>query len=173
MPVPSKIRSNGPYLLGRVGYGHVLGRQISCSEFLDQVGIQIRLGSASKRGHIQTFQTQNERRQQTDGAGAHDRSLARAPHLEAALDLVRLVDAFLDDGSRLEQHSDVLEALRHFHDELDIVDVILRQIPVAQVDAALVVGVIRGHIVGADQVINALAWPPYGGYDVVARASFR
>ena len=38
----------------------------------------------------------------------------------------------------------------------------------AQVDAALVVSVVGGHVVGADQVIDALAGPAHRGHDVVA-----
>src|SRR2546430_12096175 len=41
----------------------------------------------------------------------HDCSFARLPDFQATLDLVRLVDSFLDDGCRFEQHADMLEAL--------------------------------------------------------------
>ena len=170
--MPSKMRSKGPYCLAPSTIGCLCRRYISRAKFFDEVCVQIRLGSARERGHVQTPQAQNQRGQQTDGAGAHDRSLARPPHFQPALNLVSLVDSFLHHGGRLEQHADVLESLRHLHDELDIIDVVFRQIPVAQVDAALVVRVVGGHVVGADQVIDALAGAAHGGDDVVAGLHF-
>src|SRR2546430_16637802 len=98
----------------------------------------------------------------------HDCSFPRLPYFQATLDLVRLVDSFLDDGCRFEQHADLLEALWHLDDEFDVVHVVLGQIAMAQVDTTLVVGVISGHIVRADQVVDTLAWPAHSGHDVIA-----
>jgi len=62
----------------------------------------------------------------------------------------------------------VLQALRHFDNEFDIIDVVLRQIAVAQVNAALVIRVIRCHVIGSNKIIDAFARPAHGRYDVVA-----
>src|SRR6266852_6333115 len=162
----------GTVLFGRLGDRYVFRRNISRSKFLDQIGVQVRLCGASKRSHVQTLQTQNERGQQTDGSGSHDRGFARTPHLQPALNLIGLVNAFLHNGGGLQQHSDVFEALRYLDDEFDVIDVVFRQITVAQIDAALVVRVVRGHVVGADQVINAFARPAHRGHNVVAGFHF-
>ena len=37
-----------------------------------------------------------------------------------------------------------------------------------QIDAALVVGIVGGHVVGADEVVDTLAGPAYGRYHVIA-----
>ena len=66
----------------------------------------------------------------------------------------------------------MLESLRHFDDELNVIDVILGQISVTQVDAALVVDVVGGHVVGADEVVNTLAGAAHGGDDIVAGLHF-
>src|SRR6266851_5000211 len=162
----------GTVLFGRLGDRYVFRRHISRSKFLDQIGVQVRLCGASNRGHVQTLQTQNERGEQADGSGSHDRGFARTPHLQPALNLIGLVNSFLHNGGGLQQHSDVFEALRYLDDEFDVIDVVFRQITVAQIDAALVVRVVRGHVVGADQVINALAWPANSRHDVVAGPHF-
>ena len=46
---------------------------------------------------------------------------------------------------------DLLQPLRNLDDELGVVDVVLGEVAVAQVDAALEVGVVGRHVVGADQ----------------------
>jgi hypothetical protein len=117
-------------------------------------------------------EAEHERGQQPDDAGAHDRSLARLPHLQPPLDLIRLVNSFLDYRRGLEQHANVLQSLWHLHDEFDVVHVVLGQISMAQVDAALVVDVVGGHVIGADQVIDTLAGPAHGGDDIVVGSQF-
>src|SRR5262249_4525513 len=54
-------------------------------------------------------------------------------------------------------------------DVLGVVHVVLGEIPMAQVDAALVVDIVRGHVVGADLVVDTVTRPTHGGHDVVAR----
>src|SRR5208283_3260622 len=159
--------------LGRFGYRYVLSGQVSCSEFFDQIRVQIRFWGAAQCGHVQAFQTQNQRGQQADSTGAHDRRFPWTPNFEPALDLVSLVDSFLYDGRRFQEHANMFEALRHLDDEFDIVHVIFRQIAVPQVDAPLVIGVVGGHIVRADQVIDARTRAAYRGHDVVARLQLR
>src|SRR5690242_8576729 len=94
------------------------------------------------------------------------------PYFEPALDLVCLVNSFFHHRGGLQQYSNTLQTLRDLDDELDIIDVMLRQVAVAQVDAALVVDVIGGHVIGSDKVVDALTGATYGGDDVVAGLHF-
>ena len=64
---------------------------------------------------------------------------------------------FLRDRHRLEQDADLLQALRDLDDELFVLDVVLRQIAVAQIDAALEVLGVGRHVLQADGVVDALA----------------
>ena len=96
----------------------------------DQICIAVGLGTASKGVNVQTAQAQHERCEQSDRAGSHDRCLARLPDLQATLDLVSLVDAFLHDRHRFQQHADIFQSLRNLDDELDVVDVVLSQVAV-------------------------------------------
>jgi hypothetical protein len=88
------------------------------------------------------------------------------------LNLIRLGDPFFNDGGWLEQHPNLFQALRYFHDKLGIVKVILTQVTVTQVDATFEVGVVGRHVVRADQVVNACTWPAHGCYHVVSRFYF-
>ena len=78
----------------------------------------IRLGIPGKRGDVNSAQAQGKGREQADGARAHYRGAARPPHLQPTLDLVSLVDPLFNNGERFEQHSDVLQTLRHLHDDI-------------------------------------------------------
>src|SRR5215471_10928725 len=49
-----------------------------------------------------------------------------------------------------------------------IVSVVLSQIAVAEIDAPFKVGVVRGHILQPDPVVNAATRPAHHGHDVVA-----
>src|SRR5262249_44130747 len=60
----------------------------------------------------------------------------------------------------------------HLDDEFGVVHVILGQKSVTQVDSALEVSVIGGHVVRADQVINASAWPANGSDHIIANFQF-
>ena len=89
------------------------------------------------------------------------------PNLQPALNFVSLVNTFFNYREWFEQHSNVFQSLRYLHDELDIIDVVFRQIAVAQVNAALEIRVICGHVVRADQVVDTVAGPADSSYDVV------
>ena len=84
------------------------------------------------------------------------------------MDLERLRDAFLRHGHRLEQHTDLFEPPRHLDDEVFVLDVILSEIAVAQIDAALEVLRVGRHVLETDGVIDARARAPHGGDHVVA-----
>src|SRR5262249_43171560 len=47
------------------------------------------------------------------------------------------------------------------------------QIAMAEVDAALIVGVVSGHVVGTDMVIDTGAWPAHRRHHIVAEPQFR
>src|SRR5215471_4303065 len=66
----------------------------------------------------------------------------------------------------------MLETFWNFDNEFRIVHVVFRQIAVAQIDAALVIGAVGRHVIRADQVIDALAGPAHGSDDIVARLQF-
>jgi hypothetical protein len=83
--------------------------------------------------------------------------------------LVRLLYALLHDADRFHQHPDFLQGGGNLDYVLRIFHVALGQKAVQQVDAALVVSVVGGHVVGADQVVDAVAWSAHGRRHVVAR----
>ena len=89
--------------------------------------------------------------------GTHDGSPPGPPDPQPALDLVRLGDALLHDGRRLQQNADLLEALGTFTMYSASVHVVLGQVAVAEVDPPLEVGVVRRHVVRADLVVDAVA----------------
>src|SRR5436190_2107497 len=82
------------------------------------------------------------------------------------------MNALFDHGKWLEQYTDVLQTLWHFDDELGIVYVIFGQKTVAQIDAALEVGVISSHVICTDEVINALAGTANRGDHIITRLQF-
>ena len=59
-------------------------------------------------------------------------------------------DALLGDGQRLQRGRPPVRALGHRHDERGVVDVLLGQVAVEQVDAALQVHVVGGHVLEPD-----------------------
>src|SRR5439155_16851722 len=87
------------------GFGEcrVLRRDVDPAELLDQLGVAVRLAWQRIDRELEPAEARGEGGQETDGAGAEDAGAARLPDLEAALDLVGVVDPLLDDGSRLEQ----------------------------------------------------------------------
>src|SRR5262249_10782047 len=101
-----------------------------------------------------------------------DRSFARPPHFESALDLVGLMNPFLDYCSWLQKYAHLLQALRNLHHELRIVHVVFGEISVTQVDAAFVVGVVGSHIVRTDDVINAFSGAAHSRDNVIAWFEF-
>src|SRR5437763_16770092 len=66
----------------------------------------------------------------------------------------------------------MFQSLRHLHDELGIVHVVLGEEAVPQIDATLVVDIVRGHVVGADHVVDTAAWATNRGDDVVTGLEF-
>lgn len=58
-------------------------------------------------------------------------------------------------------------------DVLRVIDVVFGQKPVAQVDTALEVGIVGGHVISADLVVDAGPRPAHSGHHVVARLEFR
>ena len=156
-------------MLARAVEDRQVGRRlVARADGLDQVRVEVGLAGEAEGRHVEPAQPQHERRQDADRPRPHDRGPPRAPHAQPPLDLVRLGDALLDHGERLEEHADLAQPPRDLHDELGVVDVVLGEVPVAQVDPALEVDVVGGHVVGADQVVEARARPADGGHDVVA-----
>ena len=140
---------------------------------LREVGVAMGLAGQPECRDLHAPKAEDECREEPDRPGAHHRGSPRAPHPQAPLDLVRLGDALLDDGHRLEEDADLAQAPWHLHDELGIVDVVLGEEAVSQVDPALDVGVVRAHVVGADQVVEAPPGAADGGDDMVARLHLR
>src|SRR5262249_40960529 len=130
-------------------------------------GVQVRLAGQAEDGDVDPAQPQQQRGQQADRAGAQHGGPPRSPDPQPALDLVRLGDALLADGDRLQPHADVFQASGYRDDELGIVDEVLRQIAVAQVDTSFVLGVVGRHVVGADQVVDAHTRSADRRYDIV------
>jgi hypothetical protein len=89
------------------------------------------------------------------------------------LNFVGLSDALLNDGRWFEQYADFLKALGDLDDKLSIIDVVLTHVAVAQIDAALKVRIIRRHVVGADQVVDARTRTAYRCDHIIARLQFR
>jgi hypothetical protein len=92
----------------------------------------------------------------------------RPPDLEAALYLVSLLDPLLHDARRLQQHADLAQGGRHPDDELRIIDVALGQVAVQQVDAALAVRLVGGHVGEADPVVDSVSRTPDRRHHVIA-----
>src|SRR4029079_11647277 len=109
----------------------------------------------AKRRYLQPFKSQDQSGKQTNRSRTHYCCTLWFPYFQAALNLVCLSNSFLDDGCRLEQHSDFLQTSRYLHDEFSVVDVVLTQITVTQVDPALEVRVVGRHVVCADEVVDA------------------
>src|SRR5215510_11125015 len=162
-----------PVLSRRIEDRNVGCRLVAGADRLDQVRVEVGLSAQAERGHLQTSKPQDERRQQADRPGTHDGGALGSPDPESSLDLVGLRDSLLHDGHGLEQDADVSESWRHLHDEFGIVDVVYGEKPVAQVDPTLEVGVVRGHVVRPDQVVDARARATNGGDDIVARPNLR
>src|SRR5215475_2797969 len=99
---------------------------VACTHGLDEFGIEIWLRIASKRRDLDPAQAQRESRQQPDRACPHHGGSSRSPYFQSALDLIGLMNAFFHDRERFEQHSCALQTLRHLHDEVGIIHVILR-----------------------------------------------
>src|SRR6185369_9321978 len=117
-------------------------------------------------------QSQNQSCEQPDRARSHHRRSSRAPNAQSPLNLICLGDPLFDNGRRFQQHSDFLQALSDFDDELGVINVIFSQIAMAQINSAFEVSVIRGHIVCADQIVNTRAGPADGGNYIVAGFDF-
>ena len=97
----------------------------------------------------------------------------RLPHAEAALDLVRLADALLDDRERLEQHADLLERLRQRDEVGGVLGVGLGEVAVGPPDPALGEVLAGRHVLEADQVVDRAAGAPDRGHDETARLEGR
>ena len=95
------------------------------------------------------------------------------PHSQPALDLEGLGDPLLHDRCGLEQHPHVPQVLRHFHQELGILDVVLGQEAVTPADPALEVHVVGGHVRCADAIVDAHARASDRRDHVVARHQLR
>ncbi len=78
-----------------------------------------------------------------------------------------MIQPLLRDGHRLQQHAHLAQRIRQGYDVLRILDVILREIAVPQVDAPLEIHVVGGHVLQADQVIEAVAGSAHRRDDVV------
>ena len=79
------------------------------------------------------------------------------------------MDALFNNRERFQKHANVLQSLRHLHNELCVVDVVFSQKSVAKVDAPLEVGIVGGHVVRADQVIETSPRSPNCGDDIISR----
>src|SRR4051812_34588570 len=91
------------------------------------------------------------------------------PNSQTTLSFEGLGDSLLHDSEWLQQNSDLLQSTGDPDDVLGVIDVIFRQIPVQQVDAALIVDIVRRHIIRADQVVDAMPRTPHSCDHVVTR----
>ena len=62
----------------------------------------------------------------------------------------------------------MLEPLRHPDDVLLLIDEILRQISVPQINTSLIIDLLAGHVVGANQVVDRPTGPADSSGDVVS-----
>jgi hypothetical protein len=166
-PVASKIRSNGPSCrapsrTGRSAVDRYRAPTASMRSAL-RYGLRLRANVVTPRPRRRSASVARS----PTGPGAQHRGALRPPDAQPALNLIGLGDALLDHRHRLQQHAHLSQALGHFDDVLGGVDVILRQIAVPQVDAALVLGVVGGHTVRADPVVEARARAAHGRHDVI------
>jgi len=136
---------------------------------LDELGVTIGLLRQRVDGQLQPTQPRDKGGQQADGARAENARALRLPDLQAPLDLVGVVDALLGDGRRLEQHADLGEARGEREDVLVFLDVVLGQVPMQEVDPALVVDVVGGEVLEPDLAVDGRAGAAHGGDDVGAR----
>src|SRR5438876_140396 len=88
------------------------------------------------------------------------------------LDFICLVNSLLADRRRFEQNSHLFLSLRKLDDELCVINVIFGQVPMAQIDPALVIRVVCRHIVGADEVVDALSRTANGRDHIISRLKF-
>ncbi len=85
------------------------------------------------------------------------------------MNLERLRDPLLDHRAGLKQHADLAQLARDLDDVLGIVDVVLGEVAVAKVDASLEVDIVGRHVIGADRVVQAVAWTAHGRDHEVSR----
>ena len=97
---------------------------------------------------------------------------SRVPDLQPLLGEKRLFDRLGANARRLGEDAEMLEVLRHLHDVFGVVDEVLGQIPMAEVDSALVVNLVAGDVVPADQVEDRLTRPADRAGDKIARSDF-
>ena len=135
----------------------------------DDRRLAMRAGPGRERVDLDSPQPEHHRGEQADLAGPqHERPLG-VPDLQPLLGEEGLFDRLGADAGRLGEHAEVLQVLRHLHDEFGVVDEVLGQIAVAEVDSALVVDLVAGDVVPADQVEDRLTRAADGAGDIVAR----
>src|SRR5262249_38667106 len=131
-PVASKMMSNGPCRLTASGSGRASPGPERPPRAPTRAAVPRRLGRARRlAAHAPPAASA---RGPPVGARRHPPPPRRPPHPESTLDLVGLRDPFLDHGRGVEQHPRLQEPARHLHDVFRIVDVVLGEIPVAQID---------------------------------------
>ena len=124
-----------------------------------------------ERVDLDSAQPEHHRREQADLPRPQHKRPLRVPDLQPLLGEEGLLDRLGADACRLGKHAEMLQVLGHLHDVLRVVDEVLGQIPVAEVDSALVVNLVAGDVVPADQVEDRLARASDRAGDVIARAN--
>ncbi len=122
-----------------------------------------------ERVDLDSAQPEHHGGEQADLPRSEHESPLRVPDLQPLLGEKGLFDGLGADAGRLGEHAEMLEVLRHLHDVFGIVDEVLGQIAVAEVDAALVVNLVAGDVVPADQVEDRLTRAADRAGDIVAR----
>src|SRR5262245_60237317 len=135
----------------------------------DDLAVERAALAAGEGEDFDAAEAEDERGQESDLANAHDEGPLRTPDAHAALGFVGLVDGLGRAAHRLHEHVQVLETLWDADDVFLFIDKVFGEEAVAEVDATLVVGLLAGHIVGADEVVDRAAGAADGGGDVVAR----
>src|SRR6185437_15900983 len=75
------------------------------------------------------------------------------------------VDALFADGHRLQQHAHFAQRFGQGHDILRVFDILFGEVAVQQVDAALVIDLVGGHVLQTNLVVDALAGAAHAGDD--------
>ena len=96
--------------------------------------------------HLEPALRADERRQQSDRAGAGDERHARLPRRGAGADAHDLLPGLGDDAGRLQQHAEVLERGIERDQEIRLDAELLAAIAVALFDAAFGVLAVAAHV---------------------------
>ena len=163
-PVASITIVERAVLGGGLGDRLLLGGDVGGAELLDQVAVRYGARRQRDAGDLDAAQAQRPAWR----AGRRCPSRARRRACGCQTFSRRWISnawsiAFSATVSGSSSTPVSLKAVRQRHDVLVVLDVVLGQVAVALVDAALEVDVVGGHVLEADRVVDARAGPADAG----------